>query len=229
MMYGDQANPNVTYNNNGTTSTVEMVRFIPNSDASPLPVIYNQAGATIDLAPYVVSGATAGRLGSNIHGRGSVMYLPGDLETPTANNGGLGIGGHANWLITFDLNDIRTVHLGGTTQPLKLTGRFGMNGQGGNGEFVTAGNFVQGLAYLDGVQLFDSTPKSISDVSALLNLTLPSSGRFLTLAIVNGVNTTFDDGTFRDLNLTVVPEPSTLALAALGLVALAGAYRRRKS
>jgi hypothetical protein len=225
MTFGDN------YNNNGSTSTVELVRFIPNPApaTSAPPVTYNQAGATIDLSAYVVSGATGGILGSNQHGRGSVLFLPGDGETPATNNGGFGIGAHANWLVTFDLNDIRTAHLAGTTQPLQLTGRFGMNGHGGPGEVVQPGNFVQGLVYLDGVQLFDSTPKSVSDLSALLNLTLPSSGRYLTLAIVNGANTVFDDGSFRDVNLTVVPEPSSLALAAVGLLALAGVYRRRKS
>jgi hypothetical protein len=210
------------YTNN---STVELVRFISNSTADPHNITYTQGAATIDFADYVTSGATAGNLGSNIHGRGSSLFLPGDGETVANNAGGLGIGAHANWLVTFDLDEIRDDFFGGAPGDLQLTGRFGMNGQGSPGETVTAAGEVQGLIYVDGVLVDETTLQSVGEASYLIDLIIQQDGQFLTLAIVNGENgnaTTFDDGTFRDLTLTLiaVPEPTTVALWSVATIVL---------
>lgn len=217
------------FNNNAGKSTIELVRFIANSDAAPLNVAYNQAGNTIDFSPFVVSGATAGSMGANIHGRGSPLFLPGDGETAANNNGGIGFGGHANKLITFDLQDIDFEHFGTRDVPLLLTGRFGMNGQGSPGEIVSTAGEVQGLIYLDGILINSSPLQDVLDPSHKFSIVLPNTGRFLTFAILNGnPSSVFDDGTFRDVNLAVfiIPEPMTGSL--LGLASLVLMRRRRR-
>jgi|GEM_PF-2258215 len=217
------------FSNNSGKSTIELVRFIANSNNAPLNIAYTQnPGDTIDFSPFVVSGATAGNLGADIHGRGSPLFAPGDGETSANNNGGIGFGGHANKLITFDLEDIDFEHFGTRDLALKLTGRFGINGQGGPGEVVNSSGQVQGLIFLDGI-LIDASPiQDIFDPSHAFELILPKSGRFLTFAIVNGDgSSSFDDGAFRDVTLSVfiIPEPMTGSL--LGLACLALMRRRR--
>src|SRR5690606_22998183 len=146
-----------------------------------------------------------------------------------SNNGGIGFGGHANKLITFDLLDIDFEHLGNRDLPLLLTGRFGINGQGAPNEIVNSTGQVQGLIFLDGV-LIDASPiQDIFDPSHQFELLLPNTGRYLTFAIVNGNNSSsFDDGTFRDVTLSVyvIPEPATLTLLAMSGVFV---MRRRRT
>ncbi len=217
------------YNNNATTSTVELVRFIANSDAAPLNVAYTQNPAnTIDFSPWVRSGATGGIWGSDTHGRPPPgnLWIAGDGETNTPHTG---FGAHANWFVTFDLNDIRAAHLGGFEHELVLAGRFGAWGSIGSTDPLAG--VVQGAIFLDG-QRIDTMPETTrTGPSIPFSMILPKSGRYLTLAILNGpASTLWDDGIFRDVTLSAVPEPSTGLLAALGGIGLAllGARRRRR-
>jgi len=206
------------------TNTVEVVRFVANSDASPLDVAYTrQPSPTIDLSPWVVSGPTAGDLGSDVHGRGGNLWLPGDGEI---NEFHAGLGAHANWLITYDLQDIRWQHLGGTDWPLMLTGRVGVNGNVAAPSPPNA--IIQGGIWLDG-QLIDMSPLlNLGSPSHAFSLRLPSDAQYLTFALLNGDGSTaWDDIAFRDLVLTAVPEPSTVALLGMGLLGLV--FLRRRS
>jgi len=216
------------YNNNGTNSTVEMIRFIPHSDASPINVVYNQNSDTIDVSQFVVEGAERGAgqgLKSNGYSTsggtpGGNLYLRGQPNQPNE-----GFGAHANWIITFDLDDIRTEHMGGTSAPLNLTGDFGI--WGGASSPVEA----QGVVYLDGVRI-DSMPEATAaPVNQSFDLDI-TSGRWLTFGIFNGDgtgdNTTWDDAVFQNVQLTVIPEPSAIVLLGFGLAALAFYSRRRK-
>ncbi len=190
--------------------------------SNAVPYTSNLAGPTLDLSGFgPILGFQAGNLGANIHGRGGDMFLPGDGETKALNNGGIGFGGHSPWLITFDLQEIRNRFLGDSLADLALTGRFGMNGEGSPNESVSPAGVVQGLIYVDGILQFTSGLKSIADLSDAINLTLDSGDQFLTFAIVAGDGSTFfDDGSFRDMQLTVVPESETVLLFSLGCVGL---------
>lgn len=191
------------YQNNAGDSTVELIRYISNTDNSPHNVGYNQAGDQIDFARWVVDGNTAGGWGSDQHGRsisGSYgnLWLPADGETSTSTDS-VGFGAHANKLITFDLDDIRPVHLGGTDRPLVFAGRFGVNGVvGGNDPGVIGGVWVDG-------ELWNISPevKKGDAGSYRFNVVLPSDARYLTFAMLNGADTVWDDAALRDPTLHV--------------------------
>jgi len=212
--------------NNASISTVELVRFIPTSDASPIDVAYNQAGDTIDVSPFVVSGPQRGagqRL--QVNGYGAIsgsnpagatnLYLRGE---PNVNNEGFGA--HANWIVTFDLDDIREDLLGGTDAVLNLTGDFGMWGA------AASPVQAQRVIYLDGVRI-DSMALATATVNQSFDLNIPT-GRWLTFGIFNGSDTVWDDALFQNVRLTVVPEPLTAGLLCLAGGALGGYVRRRR-
>lgn len=209
-----------------SSGAAELVRFIPTSDASPINVAYNQAGDTIDVSPFVVSGPQRGasqRLqvngygvvgGSNPDGATN-LFLRGQ---PNVNNEGFGA--HANWIVTFDLDDIRADLLGGSPGTLNLTGDFGIWGAAANP--VQA----QGVIYLDGVRI-DSMAQATATLNQTFDLNIPS-GRWLTFGIFNGSDTVWDDALFQNVRLTVVPEPLTAGLLCLAAGALGGYARRRR-
>jgi hypothetical protein len=193
-------------NNNGTDSTLELIRFIGNSDTSPINVAYNQAGDQIDVSPWVTSGASRGAgQGIKVNGYSIGGGVPGlNLylrDEPNVNNPGFGA--HANWIVTLDLDDIRTVHFGGADQPLQLTGSFGA--WGGIGGTDPSHGVAQGAIFLDGVRI-DSMPETIANPTASspeFDLTI-HSGRYLTFGIFNGADTyLWDDGVFEDVRLTL--------------------------
>jgi len=209
------------WNNSSGNGTVELVRFIANSSSNPYYVTYTRAGATLNVGGMVMAGSTAGNLGSDIHGRGSTMWLPGDGQTPDpplGNAGGKGIGAHANWMVTFDLDKIRTVHFANAPGGFSFNGKFGMNGYGSGTEKVNPGsNRVYGYVFLDGTLAWTSAPQwatttsypptASGSPSSPVALDIPADKRYLTLAILNGDNSSsYDDGTFRDatIRLTTV-------------------------
>ena len=117
------------YNNNGTTSTVELARFVPLDGADPLNVNYTQGAETFDLASFVLAsgGQRGAAQGVKVNGyttangatpgAGENLYLKTEPNAPNE-----GFGAHANWFVTFDLDDIRTAHFEGRTLPIDLTG-----------------------------------------------------------------------------------------------------------
>lgn len=225
------------YNNNAGNSTVELIRSIAPSSSSPLNVAYTQGAPTIDFSPYVVAGATGGIFGSDQHGRAGVgpnsnLWIAGDGETSA--NADKGFGAHANWLITFDLQDIAPVHFGTSSfngGNLNLTGSFGAHG--GIGSSDPAAGVIQGAIFLDGVRIDSLAQTTRLGASLPFNLTIPDGGRWLTLAILNGNDllgnsTLWDDAVFKNVNLTfAVPEPTTLTLLGLGACLLT--MRRKRS
>jgi len=232
------------YHNNVGDSTVEIIRQIPQNDNNPYPVAYTQNPLdTIDVSPYVVSGAFAGSFGSDEHGRGGNLWITGDGE---ANVPHVGLGAHANWLITYDLADIKAVHFGASAAgSFRLTGRFGTWGSiGGPG---AGDGVVQAAIYLDGVRI-DALPQVTHNVpvaggaatpSQAFDLSFSDANRWLTLAIFNGNDslgnsTVWDDGIYRNVELAftaapVIPEPATSALLGLGSLVLLCRIRRRRS
>ncbi len=194
-VYGDG------YENNAGDSTVELIRDIPNTDAASVEVNYNQPGDKIDFARWVVDGNTAGNWGSDQHGRGGNLWLPGDGESDTAH---VGFGAHANKLITFDLADIRSAHLGGTDRPLVFAGRFGVDGRvGSNDPDVVGGVWVDG-------ELWSISPaQRKADPSYKFNVVVPDDAQYLTFAMLNGSSTVWDDATLRDPILHVCDRAAT--------------------
>ena len=220
---------------NGTT--VEIIRQIPNAAVqAPTPYTSDLGGPTIDFSAQglLATGNTAGGFGSDQHGRGGNLWIKGDGDLNVPH---VGFGGHANWLITFDLDDIRAEKMGGAAGPLQLTGKYGSwGGIGNNG--ATAG-VTQGAIYLDGTRIDTlaetthniPTPGGNDSPSQAFDLNLPVGAKYLTLTILSGpTSTLWDDANYRDVVLDVseIPEPSTFVLAALGLLGLLGLGRRRK-
>jgi len=204
--------------------TVELIGSVRAASAGATAVTRDGAGPIIDFSAYVSGDGTAGGWGSNVHGRGGNLWLPGDGEADEPHDG---FGAHANKFITFDLDEIRAQHLAGAMEALRLTARFGVNGivGGQNPPFAV----VQGGVWMDGELLDLSGLLSRMDPSYEFDLRLPDDGRYLTLAILNGnASTAWDDGAFRDVTLTVIPEPATMALLGLGLGLAALARRRRR-
>jgi len=199
------------------TTGIEIVRgFNPSlqPDSSAVPYTSDGAGPTIDLSGFgAILSFQAGGFGADIHGRGGIMFAPGDGEDTVNANGGIGFGGHAPWIITFDLDAIRSWHMAGNTAPLTLTGRFAQNGQGSPGETVNPTGISQGVIFVDGVNVFESGFKTSGDPSDPIELAIDGGAQYLTFAIVGGDDSTFyDDGTFRDMTLTADPFATRLQL-----------------
>ncbi|MCA9248782.1 MAG: PEP-CTERM sorting domain-containing protein, partial [Planctomycetales bacterium] len=226
------------YNNNGTNSTVELVRFVGLSAADPYNIAYTQGVDTVNLASFIqaTGGQRGAAQGMKVNGYtltngatpvpgpgvGDNLYLVGNADV---NNEGFGA--HANWIVTFDLDDIRTTHFGGRDLPISLTGDFGIYAE------ASDPREAQGVIYVDGVRIdtmAEATDSPVNNPS--FDLTI-NSGRWLTFGIFNGDgtldDTVWDDALFQNVNLTmsVIPEPSTGLLLAIGLAGLV--QRRRRS
>lgn len=212
---------------------VELVRFIGNSDANPLNVSYTRAGdRTIDVAPWVIAGSARGT-SQQLQVNGYAVNSPYTTDLNLHLRGedaeyNEGFGAHANWIVTFDLDAIRAEHFAGTHMPFQLTGEFGT--WGGIGSTGAGDGIVQGAIFLDGVRIDDMDPSIANPPASIRNLDFDLtilSGRYLTFGIFNGATTVWDDGVFKNVNLTMIPEPgSLLMLLAAGAAGLLFRWRR---
>ena len=187
---------------------VEIIRQVPNSAAANV-VAYtaDDAGPTIDVADWIVNGGTAGGFGSNEYGRGGNIWVKGDGEANVPHEG---LGGHANWVVTYDLEDVRKEIMGEATGDLRLTGSYGSWGDIGTPD--AGGGITQGLVFLDGqrVDNLDETTHNVPTAggndspSQAIDIHVPANARYLTLGIMSGPGSTFwDDGLFRNVRLRV--------------------------
>ena len=197
---------------------VEMIRSV--SVTNPA---YTRAGATINVTPYKDTNgwSSAGNFGCGIHGykyvgasgynRYHPLWIAGDGQTSPTNGVAIwtlrdqglashGFGCFTSQLITFDTQKIRSYLLNGTSNTLRLTGRYGMLGENGSGDYRT----TIGGVWVDGVSRFISPPKQTMNASSGFNLLLETGDRYVTLALLN--NTYWSaNGVFKDVILTVLP------------------------
>ena len=197
-----------TYGSGHSTpdGAVDIIRQIPNSAAANIvPYTTDDAGPTIDVGPWIVDGGTAGGFGADQHGRGGNLFITGDGEGNTPHSG---FGGHANWLITFDLDKVRQERMIGANGELRLTGNYGS--WGGIGDATAPAGVTQGLVFVDGVRADNlaetthnvPTAGGVDSPSQHFDITVPASAKHLTLAIMSGPGSTFwDDGNFRNVRL----------------------------
>ncbi len=187
---------------------VEILRQVPNSvAANVVPYTADEAGPTIDVEPWIVDGGTAGGFGSNQHGRGGNLWVKGDDEADVAHEG---LGGHANWVITYDLEDVRKEIMGSPAGALRLTGNYGSWGSIETTD--PNGGVTQAIVFVDGQrvdQLEETTHNlptagGVDSPSQEIDIDIPAGARYLTLALMSGPGSTFwDDGVFRNVRLRV--------------------------
>ena len=154
-----------------------------------------------------------------------------------------GIGMHANALVTFNLNELRTAG-GAGTDFSQFTGEGGLNDDAATAGSVHAvvlvsdatgvvAGYVNGqqvtVAQSGGVYSFTGTiPAPFMGAStAQFTVPLTSSSAFLTLATTQATGDIgSDQAVFSGAQLTVIPEPASLGLLALGGLSLLARRRR---
>ena len=141
-----------------------------------------------------------------------------------------GFGMHADAYITFDLAVIRAENGLPADQPLRLTGELGIAnfrpGQQFGNNTDTATILVDGevMRLYD----FEDSPTKYHQFETT-SFTIPGTARYLSFAGLVGKDI-LNSGShlgFTNMNLTPVPEPSTVLLVAIG-VAMAPVVRRRR-
>ena len=183
------------YTNKGT---VELIGMISAAAQAKCPLTRQADGPVGDFSGYIAGDSTAGDWGSDTHGRGGNLFLPGGGERDERH---AGFGAHANKFITFDLDAVRRKHFGGRAGHLRLTGSVGVNGAPG----VPPAAAIQGGVWVDGVRREVSPHNVRDDVPYEFTVYIKADSRWLTLAMLNGPESTwFDDVAFRDVNLAVV-------------------------
>jgi fibronectin-binding autotransporter adhesin len=165
----------------------------------------------IASAAALIGEGTVGGLAS-VAGGG--MLAPGITTTPgtLALSGGLAL--NPTSILRFDLNATNTTVGSGINDLINVTGNFTLGGTldvTGIGDFTTA---ASGSVW----RLFNYSGGSFDGSLALGSLPTLADG--LTFAI--------DTATPGQVNLAVVPEPSALLLAGLGLAAALGMARRQR-
>jgi len=174
---------------------VDYVKQCGNSNSDPYMVQYNSHGDTVNLADYITSGSVGGSFGVDVHGRNRQMAFQGE-----AGSSGKGFGCHANWLITFDLNVMRSKYFSGEPGAFKYTGRFGISANAGD-----AGQRGQGVVLVDGVVQAETEKVRRGDGGRDLEATLDASAQYLTIAMLNGDSSTYhDDQVWLDPTLTLL-------------------------
>jgi len=203
-----QANDTDSYSSVASNLLVDGV-FIP--DGGAVNVTLNSLGDTYGAFPNTDSNSWDYIEGQVNQGSGSTV---GGVNYDSANHTMIGM--HANKGITFDLDAIRA------NAGLDIERFTAVAGNGGGG----AADF---WVFLDGALMANQTGITNGSGAFPLDIPISSSDRFLTLVSTDFGNTYGSDQIFfGDPMLTLVPEPSAFALAALGLLGLLACGRRRR-
>jgi len=183
------------YSNKGT---VELIGMISAAQRSRSALTRQTDGPVGDFSQSVAGDSTAGDWGSDTHGRGGNLYLPGNGE---ANEPHVGFGCHANKFITFDVKAIRAKHFGGKSGHFSVTGFVGVNGA----PSVPPVAAIQAGVWVDGKRRNISRHIKRDDRPHTFKVYVSDKSRYLTLAMLNGPQSThFDDIAFRDVNLSLL-------------------------
>ncbi|MDG2384545.1 MAG: DUF1501 domain-containing protein [Pirellulaceae bacterium] len=183
------------YTNN---DTVELIGKISLASQDRCPLTRQLDGPVADFSPYLAGDSTAGDWGSDTHGRGGNLFLPGAGESNVPQPG---FGAHANKFITFDLTAVRRKQFANQTGHWKLTGFVGVNGA----PSVPAHAAIQAGVWIDGKPVDVSEQRAQMELPHGIDLFIESDRRWLTLAMLNGPDSTlYDDVALRDLKLSLI-------------------------
>lgn len=218
----------------GTGQAVNYVYFASNSGATALTAPGSTGSSSFDFNSSF-SDHLDRATGSNPNSGAAHVFADRkyDSGSPSAlildlNNDGVfsenavpGFGMHSDGFVTFDLAVIRTNSGLAANTPFVLTGVAGMANAPLN--FATSGAIIADSTQL---AVFDwGTAHAIDSFS----LSLTGSTRYVTFIGLSGLDkdNIYAHVGFGNVQLSAIPEPSTLGLLALGLAALGLGVRRR--
>ena len=173
-----------------------------------VPGLEKIIGDKVDIADYIMGGSVGGSFGIDTHGRYDSLSIEGD-----ASSSGKGFGCHANWLITFNLETIRTNHFRSQPSAFWFTGRFGMYYLAG-----TASQRGQGVVIVNGVVKEATEKVKRSDGGRDVWVFISASAKYLTIAMLNGDESSVnDDQVWLDPTLTQALNPILCFVGFSGL------------